>query len=229
MVSPSHPHRQNATRYFHMVLSGVARAAAYAFVDASRVAAIGYCFGGIGALNLALAGSDGVAGIAVPAGLRGVVAFHGSEPVGEAIRTANATSRPELLLGTHDYLATDAGPAVARLLQELEAVGASYRASFFGDGLPRDCGVPEPEAGKCLLFCKPDTFRQVAGFLEDVLGDATGGSPAPAACLPTMDRWPDDGLRSGAASRKPGSWGRWLLAVAVLSVVAHPAGPWPGG
>lgn len=50
------------------LLAAVAAARAHPLVDADRVAAIGYCFGGLCALDMARAGAPG---------LRGVVSFHG--------------------------------------------------------------------------------------------------------------------------------------------------------
>ena len=46
-------------------------------VDSSKMAAIGYCFGGTAVLNLALAGhTHATSTYKVPAGLLGVASFH---------------------------------------------------------------------------------------------------------------------------------------------------------
>ena len=86
------------------------------------MAAIGYGFGGIGAVNLALAGHGGARG--VPTALLGVVSHHGGVAPGHRIAAESAASRPKLLLESGGK--ADSNADIATLLDELEGVGASY-------------------------------------------------------------------------------------------------------
>lgn len=89
-------------------------------VDATRTAAIGYCFGGKSVIDLARAGGD----------VRGVVAFHGIfDPPGYEYPIP---IRPKLLIchGWDDPLAPP--DAVTGLAAELTAAGADWQILGFG-------------------------------------------------------------------------------------------------
>ncbi|QDX26376.1 dienelactone hydrolase family protein [Sphingomonas suaedae] len=89
-------------------------------VDASRTAAIGYCFGGKSVIDLARAGGE----------VRGVVAFHGIfDPPGYAYPTP---IRPRLLVchGWDDPLAPP--QAVMDLAAELSGAGADWQIHAYG-------------------------------------------------------------------------------------------------
>lgn len=89
-------------------------------VDATRTAAIGYCFGGKSVIDLARAGGD----------VRGVIAFHGIfDPPGYEYPTP---IRPKLLIchGWDDPLAPP--DAVTGLAAELTAAGADWQILGFG-------------------------------------------------------------------------------------------------
>lgn len=90
-------------------------------VDASRVAAIGFCFGGLCVLDIARSGSD----------LAGVVSFHGllASPGGPAVRQARA--RILVLHGWDDPMATP--DAVANLAAELTALQADWQIHAYGN------------------------------------------------------------------------------------------------
>jgi dienelactone hydrolase len=83
-------------------------------VDAGRVAAIGYCFGGGVVLNMARDGAP----------LSGVVSFHGS--LGPIAGPAESVDVPMLVLnGAADPFVS--AEAVADFKQEMDAAGADYR------------------------------------------------------------------------------------------------------
>ena len=90
-------------------------------VDAARVAAIGYCFGGLCVLDIARTGEP----------LAGVVSFHGLfDPPGN---TADNRIKARILAlhGWDDPLATP-GQAVA-LTQELTSMGADWQLHCYGN------------------------------------------------------------------------------------------------
>lgn len=90
-------------------------------VDPARVAAIGYCFGGLCALDIARTGTDGV---------RGVVSFHGIfQPPGLGAQPP-ISARVLVLHGWDDPLATP--DAVLGLARELTAAGADWQIHAYG-------------------------------------------------------------------------------------------------
>jgi len=96
---------------------------AQAHVDADRIAAIGFCFGGLCVLDLARSGAD----------LRGVVSFHGLlEPPGNT--DGNRMIAKALLLhGWKDPLATP--DKVLALSEEMEALGADWQLNAYGNAV----------------------------------------------------------------------------------------------
>jgi len=88
-------------------------------VDRTKVAAIGYCFGGGGVLELARAGAD----------IAGVVSFHGS--LGTSLPAQKGEVKAKILVcqGALDpYAGID---DVHKLVDELEAAGADYEVNLY--------------------------------------------------------------------------------------------------
>jgi dienelactone hydrolase len=92
-------------------------------VDGERLAAIGYCFGGLCVLDLARSGAD----------IAGVASFHAvlKEPDAEA--TASIRGKVLVLHGWDDPLAPPA--AVLALAAELSAKGADWQIHAYGNTL----------------------------------------------------------------------------------------------
>ncbi len=90
-------------------------------VDASRCAAIGFCFGGLCVLDIARTGED----------LAGVVSFHGL--FGAPGNTANNRIRARVLVlhGWDDPMATP--DAVNSLAAELSSMGADWQLHGYGN------------------------------------------------------------------------------------------------
>jgi dienelactone hydrolase len=89
-------------------------------VDAGRIAAMGYCFGGLCVLDLARTGAD----------FRGAVSFHGLfVPPGNTAGTAIKAK----VLALHGYDDPMAMPEAARALaEELTAAGADWQFHWYG-------------------------------------------------------------------------------------------------
>ncbi|MGK2909086.1 MAG: dienelactone hydrolase family protein [Sphingobium sp.] len=128
-------------------------------VDAARVAAIGYCFGGKCVLDLARGGAD----------IRGGVSFHG---VYDAPPFPNATITAKLLVchGWDDPLAPP--DAVVGLGRELTEAGCDWQIHAYGNtghGFT-DRTANMPERG---MAYQPDadrrSFKAMTDFLDDVL------------------------------------------------------------
>lgn len=94
--------------------------AARAEVDAARIAAIGYCFGGHCALELARSGAD----------LRAFVSYHGTLKTSAPATPGTVRGHVAAYCGAEDpYAPMD---DVIALRQELEAAGAAYSLQVFG-------------------------------------------------------------------------------------------------
>jgi dienelactone hydrolase len=99
--------------------AGLAELRRQPLVDGARVAAIGYCFGGGGVLELARAGAD----------LAGVVSFHGSL---DTPLPASAGDVRAKLLVCHGAVDPHVGPeAVHGFLEEMEAAGVDYQLIMY--------------------------------------------------------------------------------------------------
>jgi dienelactone hydrolase len=99
---------------------GLAAAKAQTGVDASRAAAIGYCFGGLCVLDMARAGHD----------VKGVVAFHGLFGPAPNIKGARIHAKVLIEHGWLDPMATPED--VLMIAREMEAAGADWRLNAHG-------------------------------------------------------------------------------------------------
>lgn len=84
-------------------------------VDASRIAAIGYCFGGGVVLEMARAGVD----------LDGVASFHGSLETANPVSPGQVRAKVLVLNGADDPFVTP--EQIAAFRKEMEAAGVDYR------------------------------------------------------------------------------------------------------
>ncbi len=88
---------------------------AHPSVDASKIAAIGYCFGGAVVLEMARRGVD----------LDGVVSFHGSLGTQNPAQSGAVKGRVLVLNGADDPLVSD--EEIAAFKKEMERAGVDYR------------------------------------------------------------------------------------------------------
>lgn len=129
-------------------------------VDASRVAAIGFCFGGLCVLDLARSG----------AAIRGVVSFHGLlVPPGHA-RAGAITAKVLVLHGHDDPMVPPA--QVSGLQQELSDAGADWQIHVYGGTVhafsnPR---ANDPAFGTVYnTTADRRSWQAMRNFLEEVL------------------------------------------------------------
>jgi dienelactone hydrolase len=102
------------------LLAGLEAAGTIAMVDTSRTAAIGFCFGGLCALDLARCGAD----------LRGVVSFHGLF-IPADLPNAAIKAKVLALHGHDDPLAPP--DQVLAFQQEMTQAGADWQVHVFGN------------------------------------------------------------------------------------------------
>jgi dienelactone hydrolase len=133
-IAASSAHQQDSSLFLKKIHGAVAKAIGYDVVDANNLAAVGYCFGGNGMVRVALGGHS-VLDPPFPAGLKGVVSYHGGITNGYGDVNDAATSRPKLL-----YLASGADTStsialVNGLTDALEGVSANYQVGMYGPGI----------------------------------------------------------------------------------------------
>lgn len=132
-------------------------------VDAGKMAAFGYCFGGGVVLNMARAGLD----------LKGVVTFHGALSTDSPAQPGKIRARILSFAGEDDAMVTP--DKVAAFRQEMDAAGADYRIVSY-PGVKHSFTNPEAdELGKKFNLplaynaaADKDSWQQATVFLHDV-------------------------------------------------------------
>jgi dienelactone hydrolase len=133
-------------------------------LDAGRIGAFGFCFGGSAVLELARAGAD----------LAGVVSLHGGLAPGAQSPTASKIASPVLVLnGADDKAVSDAD--IAAFEQEMDAAGADWQFVDFSGAV--HC-FAEPSAGSDPASnCRYDAraakraYAMMDGFFEEAFGE----------------------------------------------------------
>eukprot|EP00913_Durusdinium_trenchii_P002693 g2491.t1 len=116
-------HRGNPDLYMSKINAALDQVKTYDFVDTTKIAVIGYCFGGSGVVNMAILGSD----------VLGVVGYHsGIQTSSRVVRSANSTVPVVSKVLLHSGVDDDAATDVALLEQEFEAAGATFEIVRYG-------------------------------------------------------------------------------------------------
>ena len=130
-------------------------------VDASRVAAIGFCFGGLRVLDIARTGAD----------IAGLVSFHGL--FGAPGNTAGNRVRARVLAlhGWDDPMATpDAANALAA---ELSSMGADWQLHAYGNTMHAFTNPAANDAERGTVYDKNAdrrSWQAMANFLDELFG-----------------------------------------------------------
>ena len=131
-------------------------------VDPAHVAVVGYCFGGTTALNMALAGADVGAVVAIHAGLQ----LASPEP------PVPVKARVLILTGGADPMVTPERVQAAE--KQLAAAGASVRVVTYPDAKHGFTNPDADRAGLPSLGYEPDadrkSFAEMLAFLKQALG-----------------------------------------------------------
>jgi dienelactone hydrolase len=114
------------------LLVGLAELRRQPGVDSARVAAIGYCFGGTSALELARAGAD----------VRGVVSFHGGLDATMPAEKGAVKAKVLVLHGADDPFVPDA--QVKAFQDEMRAAGADWQLVAYSGAVH---SFTRPDAG----------------------------------------------------------------------------------
>jgi dienelactone hydrolase len=105
-------------------------------VDAGRIAAVGYCFGGMVVLRIACAGEN----------LRGVVSFHGILPSELSLAPGSVKAKLLVLNGADDPFVPK--EKVEGFEKEIKAAGADYRVVNYPGGKHAFTNPAATERGK---------------------------------------------------------------------------------
>ncbi len=140
--------------------AGLAAAAALEEVDATRIAAIGYCFGGLCVLDLARSGAD----------VRGVVSLHGLFTPADNLPAPSISSKVLCLHGYDDPMAPP--DSVLALASELTAAGADWQIHAYGNTLHAftNPAADDPAGGTVYSpIADRRSWQAVENFLDEVL------------------------------------------------------------
>lgn len=148
------------------LLAGLAAARQHPLADPDRIAAIGYCFGGLCALDLARCS---------PPGLRGAVSFHGLLHPPNLGPQAPITTKVLVLHGWEDPMAPPAD--VLALARELTEARADWQIHAYGHAMHAFTypGANLPQAGiQYDAAAARRSWAAMRSFLEEVLDQRAG-------------------------------------------------------
>ncbi|MDB5105516.1 MAG: dienelactone hydrolase-like enzyme [Fibrobacteres bacterium] len=138
-------------------------------VDAGRVAAMGYCFGGGVALELARSGAP----------LNGVVSIHGNLDTPHPEQAKNIKGEVLVLHGADDPFVTE--DQVKAFTEEMRSAAVDWRLTKFGGAVH---AFTNPSAGsdnsKGMAYnAKADkrSFQEMADFYQEVFAAKSAGTP----------------------------------------------------
>lgn len=117
-------------------------------VDAGKLAAIGYCFGGGVVLNMAREGAD----------LKGVAAFHGGLATDTPAQSGKVKARVRVFTGADDKMIPAA--QVEGFKQEMEAAGVDYKVVSYPGAMHSFTNPDADELGK--KFNMPIAYNAAA-------------------------------------------------------------------
>lgn len=141
------------------LLAGLEMARKLPEVDSSNVAAIGFCFGGLCALDLARIGAD----------LRGVASFHGLlAPPGNTKGVA-ITAKVLVLHGWDDPMATP--EKVLQLAEELSAAGADWQIHGYGNTMHAFTNPAANDASRGTVYqadADRRSWQSLLAFLDEI-------------------------------------------------------------
>ncbi len=144
------------------LLAGLEAAKAHEAVDASRIGAMGYCFGGLCVLDIARAAAPGV---------KGVVSFHGIFMPPDIGPQGKISAKVLILHGWDDPMAPP--DAVVGVAKEMTEAGADWQLHAYGHAMHAftAVGADAPERGiRYDANADRRSWTAMRNFFEEVLG-----------------------------------------------------------
>ncbi len=129
-------------------------------VDPGRVAAIGFCFGGLCVLDLARSGAD----------VRGVVSFHGLLAAAEGLKTEPIQAKVLALHGHEDPLVSDL--ELQAFTGEMTSAGADWQLHQYGSTMHAFTNPEASDPASGMQYNQDAERRSLASmesFLKEVL------------------------------------------------------------
>jgi dienelactone hydrolase len=136
-------------------------------VDAERIAAIGFCFGGLCVLDIARTGAD----------LAGVVSFHGLFAAPGNTRGNGIVARVLALHGWDDPMVPP--DSIASLAAELTAMGADWQLHAYGNTMHAfsNPAADAPDRGTVYdATADRRSWQAMKNFFDELFGGGTPGS-----------------------------------------------------
>jgi len=171
-MAASGMHRANATLYTSKIQAALTKVKSYDFIDTTKIAVIGYCFGGTGIVNMAILGTD----------VLGVVGYHSGIQITSREQVSKTqpvkiTAKVLLHSGGVDDKATD----IAMLEEELERGNATFEIVRYGNAV----GHSFTEWSTPVGTGSPDGYNARADYrswesTKLFLVELFSGMPAPA-------------------------------------------------
>ena len=145
----------------HRAMLGLEQLRASPMVDADRLAAIGYCFGGATVLHMSYADAP----------LAGVVSFHGAMPAAPAESQGKIGPKILVLHGMADQFV--APEVVANFRNKLQEAGADWEMNTYGGDVRH--GFTNPDAGqfgipnlKYDAIADRRSWAKMQGFFDEI-------------------------------------------------------------
>lgn len=141
------------------LIAGMRAAVETAQVDATRIAIIGYCFGGLCALDLARTGAE----------LKGAISFHGLLNAPGNTKGKKITSKVLILHGDKDPLVPV--EQVVACQRELTAAEADWQIVTYGTAMHSFTNPKATDPGSGLLYdanADKRSWRSLLLFLEEI-------------------------------------------------------------
>lgn len=154
------PLMQNRALLRQRIQSGFATAKTLAMADSSKMAAIGFCFGGLCALDLARSGAD----------LRGVVSFHGLLNAPEALPAHLIKAK---VLALHGYDDPMVSPEVVNsFAQEMTQAQVDWQVHLYGNTMHAFTNPKANDPGFGTVYnaqAEKRSWEAMKDFLAEVL------------------------------------------------------------
>lgn len=155
------PYMQDRALLRDRLLGALEAAKAHPAVDADRIAVVGYCFGGLAALDLARAGAP----------IRGAVSIHGLFVPPDLGPQEPIKAKIQVLHGFEDPMAPP--EAFVGLGKELTSAGADWHAIAYGNAKHAFTAVGANNQAAGIVYNEAAARRSKAhllAFLDEVLG-----------------------------------------------------------
>jgi len=164
------PVRENRALFQQRLNAGLAAIRSKNFVDSNKIAAIGYCFGGMGVLDMARANVD----------IRGVVSFHGGltpMPAEIAAQYPSDPIKPKVLVLT-GYNDPSIGPEMVTAFEkEMDDRKADWEMNSYGDTVHSFTVPSSNNPGRAMYSARADkrSWAAMLRFFDEIFNDYSGG------------------------------------------------------